>query len=109
VINSFGTLVAVMHGLQSDWVRRAMSRHYQQLPLSDHRIHDALVRWVASEGDFKFIKQQVESVKNRLGGRPHASSISVTSDGINPVNVDPPAGCVPFIGRYLSIRSDIKY
>jgi GDP/GTP exchange factor required for growth at low temperature len=95
-----------MHGLQSKWVERAMQPHYQRLPDSDDRIYHALVQWVSSDGDFKFVREQVGAVKKHQGVRPHASSISVTSEGVNHMkratqDVSSPSGCVPFIGKSL--------
>lgn len=94
-----------MIGLDSEWVRRAMKQHYGRLVSSDRTIFTVLKRWVTSEGDFTYIKGEVNKLQEVKMGRPHASSIaSAHSDHVKrPSEPSTSQGAIPFIGKYLDI------
>jgi GDP/GTP exchange factor required for growth at low temperature len=106
-LNSFSTLVAVMTGLQSEWVQRAMRRHYQQLPPQDHRIFRVLQDWVTGDDDFKHMRAQVNALGENQPTQastivPPPPDVSATASrrATTEVSTAPP-GAIPFIGRHF--------
>ncbi|KAF7977887.1 hypothetical protein HWV62_2432 [Athelia sp. TMB] len=110
---SYNTLVAIMAGLQSDWVKKAANHAWNRLSSWESRVYNDLKAWVSSSDDFKFIRQAVATM---LDAKPINAGSHVTADvstsgtdalsSKSKLTVDgkplPPQTCVPFIGVYLS-------
>ncbi len=106
-MQSFNTLVAIIAGLRSQWVVKAMGQHHVKgLGMWETRVLNDLSVWTTSEGDFKHIRRTIETLaeaKPATAGSTDASSADghsttrsrAASEGKPP----PPAMCIPFFGE----------
>ncbi|KAH9920878.1 ras GEF [Epithele typhae] len=102
-------LVAIIAGLRSDWVAKARRQTYTRISNWEARVLRDLTDWTTSAGDFKHIRQMLDSlVEARTGaqdgpvkssdGTPATSRSRAASDSKPPT--DP--ACIPFFGVYLA-------
>ncbi|KAI0092278.1 hypothetical protein BDY19DRAFT_929266 [Irpex rosettiformis] len=113
-LRNYHLLVAIIAGLDSSWVQRALKQtRAKKPPIWESRVHHDLRQWCSSQDDFKHIRAAVESLaeaKSRVVGSPepsHQATIepqSVTSRARAASEGKPllPPSCVPFFGIYLS-------
>jgi Gdp/GTP exchange factor required for growth at low temperatures len=111
-MNNFNTLVAIMAGLRSEWVDKAMRRFWPRVGMWESRMFKDLKVWTNDDDDFKFMR---DSISNMLDAKPldvnsHASVTSTmgTDDqsgkgrSASEIKVLPIA-CIPFIGSQCSL------
>ena len=106
-------LVAIIAGLKSDWVTKAMQQCTHKVGTWEQRIFNDLVEWTTSDGDFKHIRRAVDDLAEakplpttvqeathlaRSDVSSSAQRTRATSEGKPP----PLPACVPFFGVYLS-------
>lgn len=101
---NFASLVAIITGLQSDWVTRAMRRSsWSRVGIFETRMFKDLKVFTANVDDFLYIRQVVESIvepKNVEASSHSASVVSTdTHSGRSKTTSERPAStCIPFIG-----------
>jgi len=113
--NNFATLVAIMSGLCSDWVKKAMKRSWSRVGIWEMRVFEDLKAFTTSEDDFRYIRKAVAAIVDakplNVGHQDDSISSTGASDGASsgPKGRNVPDGkptvprsCVPFIGVYLS-------
>lgn len=109
-MNNYNTLVAIMAGLQSEWVTRVMRNAWGRLGGWEKRVYDDLQAWTDARDDFKFVRQAVAAMIDTkpLDVGSHTTSVTSSSaiDGQSSkskttVESRPPApaACIPFIGN----------
>ncbi|KAI0030459.1 hypothetical protein K488DRAFT_26430, partial [Vararia minispora EC-137] len=100
-LNNYSTLVAIIAGLRSDWVTRAMHKLWNRVNVYNLRMLNDLSSFASSEDDFAHVQIAVRTLEEaKAGGNDEASSTkgSATKGG----KETPPAAGVPFVGIYLS-------
>ncbi|KAJ3742875.1 hypothetical protein DFH05DRAFT_1262183 [Lentinula detonsa] len=99
--NSFNTLVAIMTGLQSSWVMRAMRKSMHKLTVWDNRMLTDLKLFTSGQDNFKHIRNTVNAINDAKPPEAtlHAPS-AVSAAGSSIENT--PSACIPFMGAYLS-------
>jgi Gdp/GTP exchange factor required for growth at low temperatures len=105
---NFASLVAIIAGLQSDWVTRAMRRSaWSRVGIFETRMFKDLKVFTSNANDFMYIRQVVESIvdpKNVDASSRAASVVSGdTHSGRSKTTAERPAAptaCVPFIGKF---------
>ncbi|KAI0744636.1 hypothetical protein C8Q76DRAFT_637916 [Earliella scabrosa] len=109
VMKNFNALVAIIAGLRSEWVAKAKQQAYNKIGTWEARMLRDLTDWTTSAGDFKHIRQTVDSlVEARTGTQdtPIKSSDSQAVTGRSRAASDskPPSdpACIPFFGVYLA-------
>ncbi|TFK48184.1 ras GEF [Heliocybe sulcata] len=112
-MNNFSTLTAVIAGLQSDFVNKAMGRSWSRLGVWEQRMFQDLKAFTSREDDFTHIRHAVSAMIER---KPIAtSSLDVSSNGIpdaqpsssrsratSDTKPQTPPACIPFVGVYLA-------
>ncbi|GLB44214.1 putative rasGEF domain containing protein [Lyophyllum shimeji] len=110
---NFSTLVAVITGLKSDWVVKAMKRPgWNRVGIWENRMLKDLKVFASNAEDFKHIRNAVADIVDAkpLDASSHAASV-VSGGGADPQSGKGkaaaerpavPTACVPFIGVYLS-------
>ncbi|KAN0141783.1 hypothetical protein V8E53_000245 [Lactarius tabidus] len=102
-LNNFSSLVAIVAGLRSDWVSRAMKRGWDRVNVYKLRILKDLTSFAESTDDFKHIRRAVTQLtdpKLAAGASEEASSVRSSTRG-KLTDGRPPTG-VPFLGIYLA-------
>ena len=61
-MSNYNTLVAIMAGLQSEWVTKVMRNAWGRLGGWEKRAYDDLQAWTDAKEDFKFVRQAVASM-----------------------------------------------
>lgn len=107
-LKNFNALVAIIAGLRSEWVAKAKQQAFNKVGAWESRMLRDLTEWTSAAGDFKHIRQTVDSLaeaktmpvgpsdsttKNGDGQTPTGRS-RAASDSKPPT---PPA-CIPFFG-----------
>ncbi|KAJ3851244.1 hypothetical protein EV368DRAFT_43574 [Lentinula lateritia] len=101
--NSFNTLVAIMTGLQSSWVTRAMRRSMNKLSIWDKRMLADLKLFTSREDNFRHIRCAVDAINDAKPFEATSLASSVVSAVADSANDQPtPSSCIPFVGTYLS-------
>ncbi|KIJ47254.1 hypothetical protein M422DRAFT_28923, partial [Sphaerobolus stellatus SS14] len=102
--NNFGTLVALMSGLQTRWVNQVIARQWHKIAVWEQRIFEDL-RWFTSRiGQFKFIQKAttaiIEARPLQTPGLESSSSVSgpTASASSKSKPHDTRRFCVPFLG-----------
>ena len=109
-MKSFNTLVAILAGLDSQWVKKALRQSHAKLGIWETRMLRDLQQWATSEGDFKYIRSTIETLAEAKpesavspntsnqsnDGHPSASRSRAASEGKPPV---PSHSCIPFFGE----------
>ncbi|KII90143.1 hypothetical protein PLICRDRAFT_174923 [Plicaturopsis crispa FD-325 SS-3] len=112
-LGNYNTLVAVIAGLRSEWVTKAMRRWWSRVGMWETRMFNDLTEYVSPTDDFKYIRQSVASMADAkpINIGSHTASVvsgGGTADGHSAKSKTsenkppPPSACVPFIGVYLS-------
>ncbi|KAG6902632.1 hypothetical protein C0995_013757 [Termitomyces sp. Mi166 len=105
---NFSTLVAIITGLGSDWVAKAMKRSgWSRLGMWETRMYRDLKAFTTSADDFIHIRQAVASIVDAKPLDVNSKTASVISGGDTQPSkgkTSPavPSACIPFIGVYLS-------
>ncbi|KAH0579652.1 hypothetical protein H2248_002500 [Termitomyces sp. 'cryptogamus'] len=108
---NFSTLVAIITGLGSDWVAKAMKRTgWSRLGMWETRMYMDLKAFATNADDFIHIRQVVASIVDAkpLDVNPKTTSVISGGDlqpGKGKGSAERPAvptACIPFIGVYLS-------
>ncbi|KAJ3755760.1 hypothetical protein EV360DRAFT_49174 [Lentinula raphanica] len=99
--NSFNTLVAIMTGLQSPWVSKAMRKSMHKLTVWDNRMLTDLRLFTSRKDNFKHIRSAVDAINDLKPPEASAHAPSVGSATGSVIDQTPPA-CIPFMGTYLS-------
>ncbi|KAI5119558.1 hypothetical protein M0805_005622 [Coniferiporia weirii] len=114
--NNFATLVAIISGLSSEWVRKAMKRSWSRVGMWEIRVFEDLKAFCTSEEDFHYIRKAIAAIVdakplNASGQDDAATTSTGPTDAVSSGNkskstadgkVVVPSSCVPFIGVYLS-------
>ncbi|KAI6020504.1 ras guanine nucleotide exchange factor domain-containing protein [Pisolithus marmoratus] len=107
--SNFHTVAAILAGLLSEWVKKAMYRQWHRVGPWEMQIFQKLSQFVTPEDNFKAMHQAVRAMVDAkpMDARSHASTImsGSTSESHSKVkhsNDSVPSACVPFIGIYLS-------
>jgi GDP/GTP exchange factor required for growth at low temperature len=109
---NFSTLVAIIAGLQSEWVTKAMRKSWGRVGIWENRMFKDLKIFTTNSEDFKYIRQVVESIVDAkpLDANTHAASVvsgggTDTQPGKSKTAVDRQpmtSVCIPFIGVCFS-------
>lgn len=115
---NFGTLVAIIAALQSDWVTKAMQRPgWNRVGIWENRMFKDLKAFATNSEDFKHIRTTVAAIVDvkPLDANTHAASVvSGGTDGqsgkgkITSEWPAIPSACIPFIGQFIHTLS-LKY
>lgn len=102
---NFTSLVAIVTALQSEWVKTSMGRPaWNRIGTFEARAFRDLKAFISSADDFKFIRQQIETVIEAKQIDTTTSHTSVASAG-GTTNSEhkptAPPSCIPFIGKLL--------
>ncbi|KIJ13685.1 hypothetical protein PAXINDRAFT_13439 [Paxillus involutus ATCC 200175] len=100
--SNFNTLVAILAGLRSEWVNKAMQRHWNRVGPWEMQIFHKLSQFVNPENDFKAMHEAISAMVDAkpIDVRSHASTIMSNSTSDSQTSM--PSACVPFVGVYLS-------
>lgn len=110
-LSSFNTLMAILTGLRSDWVAKAMRRLWHRLGMFETRMLNDFKQFATTEGDFKHIRLAIEAIADSkpLDAGSHAPSVVSGGAGDTPGkgkggggDKATPTTCIPFIGVYLA-------
>ncbi|KAH9061906.1 hypothetical protein EDB87DRAFT_1682575 [Lactarius vividus] len=102
-MNNFSSVMAIVAGLRSDWVSRAMKRGWEPLGVHDLRILKDLTVLADPTDDFRHIRGAVARLtdpKLAAGASEEASSVRSSTRG--KLTDGKPATGVPFLGVYLA-------
>lgn len=111
-MKNYNALVAIIAGLRSTWVSKAIAQCHDRLRAKDERILHDLTSWTSRQGHFMYIRQTVEALteaKPLEQGQdaPHSDAQSargrVTSDAKGGPVCAP--ACVPFFGERITAKS----
>jgi GDP/GTP exchange factor required for growth at low temperature len=98
-LNSFNALVAIVAGLRSEWVSRAMKRGWDRVNLYNLRILKDLTSFVDPADDFKHIRRAVAQLTDpKLAAGVSEEAASVRSSARGRLTDGKPATGVPFLG-----------
>lgn len=109
-LNNFSSMVAIVAGLRSDWVSRAMKRGWEPVHLPNLRILRDLTSFMDRSDDFKHIRRAVAQLtdpKLAAGASEEASSVRSSTRG-KLTDGKPPTG-VPFLGVSPPLQSNIFF
>ncbi|KAH9958161.1 hypothetical protein BC827DRAFT_1221435 [Russula dissimulans] len=102
-LNSFSTLVAIVAGLRSDLVSRAMKRGWDRVNVYNLRILKDLTSFTDSADDFKHIRRAVNQLTDpKLAASASEEAASVRSSARGRLTDGKIATGVPFLGIYLA-------
>ncbi|PCH43076.1 ras GEF [Wolfiporia cocos MD-104 SS10] len=109
-LKNFNTLVAIVAGLLSHWVKKAMQQCPERLRLHDRRILDDLTSWTSKRGHFMYIRHTVEALTEAKPIEVNPQDVSTAGADAQPARsratseCKPPSApaCVPFFGVYVS-------
>ncbi|TFY64045.1 hypothetical protein EVJ58_g2889, partial [Rhodofomes roseus] len=108
-LKNYNALVAIIAGLRSHWVSKAIAQCHDRLRVKDERILHDLTSWTSRQGHFMYIRQTVEALTEAkpleqsqdMSQGDGQSSRGRTTNDAKGGPVEAPA-CVPFFGVYLS-------
>ena len=109
-MSNFQSLTAIITGLQSNWVDRAMRKSgWNRLGVFEHRIFRDLKQFTSQQDDFKIMRQVVESIVDSKPLDPSSRTPSIISADSHSGKSKPgsetrpgSSACIPFIGILLS-------
>ncbi|KAG6836966.1 hypothetical protein H0H93_000358 [Arthromyces matolae] len=109
---NFSTLVAIITGLSSDWVARAMKKSgWGRVGMWENRMYRDLKGFATNADDFVHIRQAVTAIVDAKPIDVNSHAASVVSGGTdnhsgkgkaNAERLVLATACIPFIGVYLS-------
>ncbi|OBZ74987.1 hypothetical protein A0H81_05410 [Grifola frondosa] len=112
LLKNFNALVAIIAGLQSEWVSKAKRQAFNKVGTWENRVLADLIAWTSNEADFKHIRQTVEALvdaKPIIGGTQDSSigggdgqPLTARSRAASEGRPPSPPSCVPFFGVYLA-------
>jgi GDP/GTP exchange factor required for growth at low temperature len=109
---NFTSLVAIIAGLQSEWVTKAMRRSWGRVGIFETRMFKDLKVFTSNTDDFVYIRQIVESIIDPKNAEINSHATSVvsgdTQSGKSKAASERPAApiaCIPFIGKFILIFS----
>ena len=109
-MKNFNALVAIITGLKSEWVTKARRQAFTKIGTWEARVLRDLTDWTSSAGDFKHIRQTVDSLveaKSSAQEGPVKSTDSQTQTTRSRAASDtrPPQdpACIPFFGKCASV------
>ena len=105
--------MAIIAGLRSEWVNKAMQRYWGRVRLWENGIFQKLKQFTSPDDDFKAMRNAIAAMVDSkpLNATTHTSTImsnsstdlpSGKSRGPNDTKAKAPSACIPFIGVYLS-------
>ena len=98
-LNSFNTLVAIVAGLRSEWVSRAMKRGWDRVNVYNLRILKDLTSFADPGDDFKHIRRAVaQLIDPKLAASASEEAASVRSSARGRLADGKAATGVPFLG-----------
>ena len=113
---NFNTLVAILAGLDSHCVKRALQQAGVKPGIWESRMLRDLQQWSTSDDDFRHIRQTVEALSeaksvvaasqesSASGGDPQANNSARSRAASELRPPQPPPACVPFFGAFY-VRS----
>ncbi|RPD63301.1 ras GEF [Lentinus tigrinus ALCF2SS1-6] len=109
LMKNFTALVAIIAGLRSEWVAKAKQQAFSKIGTWEARMLRDLTDWTASAGDFKHIRQTVDSLVEARSSTQDSSMKSTdgsaaTTRSRAASDSKPPSDptCIPFFGVYLA-------
>ncbi|KAI0759046.1 hypothetical protein C8Q74DRAFT_1372915 [Fomes fomentarius] len=109
VLKNYNALVAIITGLRSEWVAKARQQTVSKIGTWEARMLRDLTDWTTSAGDFKHIRQTVDSLVEAKSSTQDTSMKSsdgqaVTGRSRAASDSKPPSdsACIPFFGVYLA-------
>ncbi|KAF5329123.1 hypothetical protein D9758_017145 [Tetrapyrgos nigripes] len=102
--SSFNTLVAIITGLESEWVTRAMKKNMNKLTLWESRMFSDFRTYISNVDNFKYIRRAVDAIADAKPLNSTTTHSGSVTSGSAPSLDKPivPSACIPFIGIYLS-------
>ena len=106
MLKNYNALVAIIAGLRSEWVAKAKAQTVSKIGTWEARMLRDLTDWTTSAGDFKHIRQTVDSLVEARSSTQDASikssdSQAVTGRSRAASDSKPPQdpACIPFFGE----------
>lgn len=109
-MKNFNALVAIIAGLNSEWVERARVQvHTLRIGTWEARMLRDLTDWTARAGDFKHVRQTVDALVEARGSGAQDGAGKVSADGQAATtrsraasDSKPPTDpvCIPFFGAW---------
>ncbi|TDL26913.1 ras GEF [Rickenella mellea] len=112
--NNFATLVALIAGLNSDWVKKAMRRLWSRVGIWETRVFEDLKAFTTTDDNFRYIRQAVTAItdaKPLTSAQDDSNASTGPTDNLSSTSRSrsypdgkphAPVACVPFLGVYLS-------
>jgi hypothetical protein len=101
-LNNFNAVVAIITGLQSEWVARAMRRSWGRVGIWETRMLNSLKAFAANADDFRHVRKAIDRIADAkpLDVNAHASVVSGADGqlGKGKAAESKPLACVPFMG-----------
>ncbi|OCH90843.1 ras GEF [Obba rivulosa] len=107
-MKNYHTLVAIVAGLNSEWVKRAMQQSSHKLGSWGSRVLQDFTEWTTKEADFKHLRQTVEALIEAKPPAPDEGALKSPDNQPSGLrsraasDSKPPLTCIPFFGVYLS-------
>ncbi len=112
LLKNLNALVAIITGLKSEWVAKARQQAFSKIGTWEARMLRDLTDWTSSVGDFKHIRQTVDSLveaKSSAQDGPVKSADGQTQTTRSRAASDskPPQdpACIPFFGSWTVVLS----
>jgi len=109
VLSNFHTLVAIVAGLESEFVHRVMGRSWARVGMWETQVFGKLKQFADAGNDFKAMHEALAAMVDAKpltsqgsSGVSNAASETQGSKGKTSGESKIPTACVPFIGLYLS-------
>ena len=120
-MKSFNTLVSVLAGLDTPWVKKALRQTSAKPGIWESRMLRDLQQWATNEDDFKHIRQAIETLaeakpvptststaQGDAGAGDDKTASSSRSRAPSELKPPQPPACVPFFGAfYLRILCEV--
>lgn len=98
-MSSFNAVVAIITGLQNDWVQRAMNKTWNRIGVWEKRMYMDLKKFIANVDDFVFVRKAIEAIADaKLDQSSHNSVVGGNEGPGKKGTAWPPTICIPFIG-----------
>ncbi|KIL57421.1 hypothetical protein M378DRAFT_16254 [Amanita muscaria Koide BX008] len=105
LMHNFHALTAIVTGLNSDLVFKALGRQWNRIGRREHRMFSDFQQFISNVDGFKYMRNMIDSIAQSKppDDSSHAASIvSGGTDSKHKSDTKPPSFCIPFIGVYLS-------